>query len=185
VAAADVGIVVRGFATVALAAVALAAATATPADARVESGGLVANDALEAQVLERMNALRRSRGLAPLRVSRGLRSAADAHSSAMLSRGFFSHSSADGSSFWRRVQRYYPRGRSGVWSVGENLLWSSPDVDASRAIQMWLNSPTHRRILLTARWREVGLSAVHASVAPGVYGGRPVTVLTADFGVRR
>jgi hypothetical protein len=39
--------------------------------------------------------------------------------------------------------------------------------------------------LLTARWREVGLSAVHVNSAPGVYGGNAVTILTADFGVRR
>jgi uncharacterized protein YkwD len=161
------------------------AAFAAPATARVDdSRGLTANDALEVQVLAQMNALRRSHGLAQLRMSSGLRAAADAHSTAMARRGFFAHNSADGTEFWQRVQRYYPR-RGRTWSVGENLLWSSPDVDAPRAIQMWLNSPAHRRILLTARWREVGLSAVHADSAPGVYDGLPVTILTADFGVRR
>jgi uncharacterized protein YkwD len=49
---------------------------------------------------------------------------------------------------------------------------------------MWLNSPPHRKILLTPRWREVGLSAVHTASAPGVYRGLEVTVLTADFGTR-
>jgi uncharacterized protein YkwD len=101
----------------------------------------------------------------------------------MVRRGFFAHESADGSAFWQRVLRYYPR-RSGAWSVGENLLWSSPEVDPAGALRMWMNSPPHRKILLTARWREVGLSAVHAPSAPGVFGGRDVTVITADFGVR-
>jgi uncharacterized protein YkwD len=50
---------------------------------------------------------------------------------------------------------------------------------------MWLNSPSHRRTLLTAEWREIGLGAVHVASAPGAYGGREVTILTADFGVRR
>ena len=71
------------------------------------------------------------------------------------------------------------------WSVGENLLWSSPDVDAAGALDMWMNSPEHRKILLTARWREIGLAAVHVAAAPGTYGGREVTIVTADFGVRR
>ena len=103
----------------------------------------------------------------------------------MARRGYFSHSSADGSSFDRRIGRFYAVGRSRYWSVGENLLWSSPDVDAGGALRMWLASAPHRAVLLTARWREIGLSAVHVTVAPGAYGGNEVTIVTADFGVRR
>jgi uncharacterized protein YkwD len=103
----------------------------------------------------------------------------------MATRGFFAHTSADGSHFSRRVARYYPRGGYGTWSVGETLLWSSPDVSAAQAIRMWMNSPAHKRIILTARWREVGLAAVHVNAGPGVFKGAPVTVVTADFGVRR
>jgi uncharacterized protein YkwD len=76
-------------------------------------------------------------------------------------------------------------GHRRYWSVGENLLWSSPSVDASGALSMWFNSPEHRKNMLTPRWREIGLSAVHVSAAPGTYGGREVTIVTADFGVRR
>jgi uncharacterized protein YkwD len=50
---------------------------------------------------------------------------------------------------------------------------------------MWLRSRPHRRNLLTPRWREIGLSAVHVAAAPGFFGGRTVTIVTADFGVRR
>jgi hypothetical protein len=38
--------------------------------------------------------------------------------------------------------------------------------------------------MLMARWREIGRAAVHLASAPGAYGGRAVTILTADFGVR-
>lgn len=159
-------------------------AAAGTAGARVEGArSISARNALEANVLVEINALRRSRGLAPLRLSAALSRAADAHSAAMAKRGFFAHESADGTAFWKRVARFYPR-RNGSWSVGENLLWSSPDVDARGALRMWLNSPPHRKILLTPHWREVGLSAVHSASAPGVYRGLEVTVLTADFGVR-
>jgi hypothetical protein len=39
--------------------------------------------------------------------------------------------------------------------------------------------------LLDPNWREIGVSAVHASSAPGVYNGLPVTIVTTDFGVRK
>ena len=140
---------------------------------------------LEAGVLTQINALRASHHLAPLRLSEKLGAAARQHSTEMAARGYFSHSSADGSHFDRRIARYYSMGSRRYWSVGENLLWSSPDVDAPGALQMWMNSPEHRANLLTARWREIGISAVHAASAPGTFGGREVTIVTTDFGVRR
>jgi uncharacterized protein YkwD len=140
---------------------------------------------LERGVLADLNALRRQHGLAPLRVSARLSAAARQHSAEMAARGYFSHDSANGSSFDHRIARYYPIGGNRYWSVGENLLWSSPDVDPGGALDMWWNSPEHRKNMLTARWREIGLSAVHVLTAPGTYGGREVTIVTTDFGVRR
>jgi uncharacterized protein YkwD len=168
----------------ALALLVAATVVAAPTGARPHTT-LTARDDLESAVLAQINVLRRQHRLAPLRLNVRLRAAADSHSGAMVSRGFFSHTSADGTPFSARVARYYPRGRTGYRVVGENLLWSSPDVDAGRALRMWLNSAPHRQNLLRPYWREVGLSAVHASAAPGVFGNGPVTVLTANFGVRR
>ena len=118
-------------------------------------------------------------------MSGSLVAAADEHSAAMARNGFFSHDSFDGSAFWRRILRHYPRGTYKRWGVGENLLWSSPDVDAPRAVEMWMNSPPHRANLLRETWREVGLSAVHVDDAPGIFSGLDVTIVTADFGFRR
>jgi uncharacterized protein YkwD len=143
-----------------------------------------AADQLESQVLGELNAIRLAHGLAPLRLSRPLSTAADSHSRAMGTYGFFGHSSRDGSVFWKRVQRFYAQGSYGNWSVGENLLWSTTGLDASRALKLWMESPSHRRNILTARWREVGLSAVTVPAAPGVFGGRDVVIITSDFGVR-
>ncbi len=140
---------------------------------------------LEQGVLADINTLRKQHGLAPLHLSASLSDAARQHSAEMAARGYFSHDSANGSSFDKRIARYYPIGRSSFWSVGENLLWSSPNVDAPGALDMWWNSPEHRKNMLTARWREIGLSAVHVPAAPGTYGGREVTIVTTDFGVRR
>jgi uncharacterized protein YkwD len=58
-------------------------------------------------------------------------------------------------------------------------------VTPSGAIKLWLGSPEHRKNMLTARWREIGVAAVHVAGAPGVYKGMDVTIVTTDFGVRR
>src|ERR671936_645281 len=68
---------------------------------------------------------------------------------------------------------------------GLTPLRSSPDVDPGGALHMWMNSPEHRANILNARWRQIGISAVHVDAAPGMFGGDPVTVITTDFGVRR
>lgn len=135
-------------------------------------------------MLRELNALRAAAALRPLRASEALIAAAEAHSLDMVERGYFGHRSSDGASFDERILRFYPpRGRP-VWAVGENLLWSAPRVAARRALRVWLASPGHRANLFDPRWREVGIGAVRALGAPGVYGGRPVVVLTVDFGVR-
>ena len=157
---------------------------AAPAHATAERPAIVPH-LLEREVLMEVNALRRQRGLVPLRRSSGLAAAARQHSTEMASRGYFGHRSADGSSFARRIARFYPRVGYRYWAVGENLLYSTSPLDAARALDMWLKSPDHRRIILEARWREFGLGAVQVVSAPGVYGGRTVTIVTTDFGVRR
>jgi uncharacterized protein YkwD len=159
-------------------------AVAAPAVASNQAPA-TAMSSLEQGVLADVNTLRHEHGLGSLRFSTKLAAAARAHSFEMAKRGYFSHDSVNGSSFDKRIVRYYPLRGTRYWSVGENLLWSSPDVDAAGALSMWMNSPEHRKILLTGRWREIGLSAVHVTGAPGTYGGREVTIVTADFGVRR
>jgi uncharacterized protein YkwD len=140
---------------------------------------------LERSVVMEMNGLRREHGLLPLRLSAGLAAAARHHSTEMAKRGYFHHNSASGEPFGRRIARFYETGSYNSWSVGENLLWSSAELNAAAALELWLNSREHRAILLRANWRNVGVGAVYARSAPGVYGGRDVTIVTADFGVRR
>lgn len=175
-----------GIATVALA-LALALASILAAGAGAASSPartLAAADRLEIDVLGELNTIRRRRGLQPLRRSEPLSSAADTHSRAMGTYGFFAHDSRDGSEFWQRVRRFYaPKGYE-TWSVGENLLWSSGRLTAAAAVKLWMASPGHRKNILTARWREIGLSAVEVGSAPGVFGGRDVVIITTDFGVR-
>jgi uncharacterized protein YkwD len=157
---------------------------APSAGAAARPSRTLAANALEAHVLAELNSIRRSHGLAPLNLSRPLSAAADSHSRAMGTYGFFAHDSRDGSTFWKRVQRFYgPRGYR-TWSVGENLLWSSGPLTAAGALKLWMGSPGHRKNILTRDWREIGVSAVIVHAAPGVYGGRDVVIVTTDFGVR-
>ena len=165
-----------------LALLSFGAASATAAGNPVRT--LSAANQLESQVLSELNAIREAHGLVPLSLSRPLSASADSHSRAMGAFGFFGHSSRDGSKFWKRVQRFYAQGSHGNWSVGENLLWSTTGLDASGALKLWMASPSHRKNILTPRWREVGLSAVSVPAAPGVFGGRDVVIITSDFGVR-
>ena len=72
--------------------------------------------------------------------------AAREHSPQMGAEGYFAHESADGTAFWKGIQAFYGSSHPQYWSVGENLLWSSPDVDAGGAFKFWLASPEHRRI---------------------------------------
>jgi uncharacterized protein YkwD len=136
-----------------------------------------AHASLNARVLAQLNVTRTAHGLAPLRPSPRLATAAKAHSSEMVTAGYFSHNSFDGSVFWKRIRRYF-----GAGAVGENLLWAEPAVGARRAVAMWMASPEHRANILDPDWRLIGVSAVHAAAAPGYFGGRSVTVVTTDFG---
>ena len=140
---------------------------------------------LENAVVDRMNGVRRSRGLRPLRLNSRLRSAAVFHSNDMGRRGYFEHDSISGTPFWRRIERFYTSRGFSSWTVGENLLWGTDTYGAAFAIREWMDSPPHRANLLSRDWREVGIGAAHFVNAPGEYRGRAVTIVTADFGARR
>ena len=144
----------------------------------------VQSDGFESAVLTWLNFERAANGLNVFRPSAQLRAAANRHSAEMVQNGYFSHESPDGSDFWRRIQRFYPRKGPGMWTVGENLLWSAQALSARRAVEEWLQSPEHRDNLLNRRFRDVGISAVWAARAPGIFGQRRVVVLTVDFGKR-
>jgi uncharacterized protein YkwD len=140
--------------------------------------------ALDLSVLVRVNEVRAENGLPLLRLSGPLARAAAAHTREMIADGYFGHSSSDGSPFWKRLQRFYGARGFARWSVGENLVWGSPDLSGDDAVQWWLGSPEHRANLLNPSWNEIGLAAVHVPLAPGTFGDREATVVTADFGSR-
>jgi uncharacterized protein YkwD len=169
---------------VAVAIVAVAGAFAAPVGSSGNAKTHVALTSLESGVLQQLNKIRVQHGLVPVKISARLTSAAEQHSTEMGADGYFEHNSHDGTAFWKRINRWYASSGYGYWSVGENLLWSSPDVEPAHALELWMNSPEHRANILAARWREIGVAAVHVHGAPGDYHGLDVTIITTDFGVR-
>jgi uncharacterized protein YkwD len=168
------------FALAALAAVAALAGVAKPAS----SSPWPSMRTLDEGVLQQLNLIRTQHGLVPLRIDTALDRSAAQHTREMGMDGYFQHSSEDGTVFWKRIQHWYDAAAYGYWSVGENLLWSSPGVDAPGALKLWMGSPEHRANILAPRWRVIGISAMHFDAAGGAYGNQPVTIITTDFGVR-
>lgn len=165
----------------------LAVVHAPPSAARAqEQTRSVRQATLEASVVRELNRMRVSRHLKPLRSAPALRTAALVHSKAMLNFGFFGHDSVDGTAFSDRIRRYYPSRGWHSWSVGEALLASQDrDTEASAIVKAWLDSPPHRNIVLSPAWRDVGIGALYARVAPRDFGDAETIVVTADFGFRK
>ena len=117
-------------------------ALAAPSTLSVPSG-------LNVAVLNALNEVRSAHKLDPLTLNQQLTRAATKHSQEMLLHGYFSHDSPNGGPYWKRIAEWYRQGAYSDWSVGENILFSSPNVDATQAVQWWMQSPEHRANILT------------------------------------
>ena len=139
---------------------------------------------LENAIVAQINRVRSEHGLPQVTRSLQLGAAAREHSDDMARFGYFGHPSHDGTPLQKRLEHFFPVSTYRFWSVGETLLSSATSISGAASVRAWLASPEHRRVLLDPTWRQIGISAVHDSSAPGVYGAREVTVVTADFGTR-
>jgi uncharacterized protein YkwD len=141
--------------------------------------------ALRASVLCMHNELRSEAGLPALRENARLAAAAERHSSNMVARRFFDHTSPAGATMTDRIERsgYMRPGDS--WTVGENLAWGSGVRATPREIVgAWMASKGHRANLLRRSFREIGIGIeLGAPVALGA--SMTGATYTADFGVRR
>lgn len=154
----------------------LAVGATAPAPAEAASARL---DRQEKRVVRFINSIRQARGLPRLKVSRSLNRAANYHSWEMVVGNFFSHSSRNGTSTAKRVRRYKRARR-----IGENLAFvprSKRSNAAWTVVEMWMNSPGHRAVLLSPSFRRLGVARKSGSLG----GGRRGIVFTADFTSRR
>jgi uncharacterized protein YkwD len=127
-----------------------------------------------------INSARAQRGLSRLSATSSLARAASAHSRDMAIRDFFSHDSPDGSTPAQRIGDVGYLAGASTWTIGETIGWGSGDSASPGAIvRMWLHSPPHRAILLSGRYRDVGIG-----IAVGAPQGGGGATFTGDFGAR-
>jgi len=167
-----------------LLALAVTAALILGTGASASGSSVTRATSLEALVLREINAVRVAHGVRPLASSPALSRAAAGHSRSMVSLGYFSHESKNGTSFADRVKQFYVA-RSRAWSVGENLaMFGGITPGARDIVSAWLQSPSHRANLLRASFREAGIAILHHPTAGGVFGGESTWVITLDLGRR-
>jgi len=117
-----------------------------------------------ADILERVNALRRQNRLAPLELNDALGVAAQRHSQDMAATENVDHTGSDGSTSEERIRAsgYGPN----VLAWGENI-YGGGTATVDDAWEFWTTSTAHRNNLLSERYREIGIGA--AASGNGTY----------------
>jgi uncharacterized protein YkwD len=122
-------------------------------------------DGVERAVHRAINAVRDRAGLRGLRLDRRMSYGAALHSEQMARRLV-----ADHGDWGPRLARF-----SGAQTVGEVIGWvsGSPARQPARVVNMWMNSPLHRSVILSGRFGRMGVGR-----QPARRGG--VTFFTVD-----
>lgn len=125
-----------------------------------------------ARILGLLNARRAAAHLVPLKRDDVLASLARAHNRDMLAGDWFAHDSPLGLTFAQRMAHLHRR------LVGETIAWGTGGFTTPTGIvSLWMASAPHRRIILTAAFRRVGISVLDGSFQ----GQDHARVATADF----
>ena len=146
-----------------------AAATIDLSDALRNSENTAA--VLSSSVFDLTNNDRIGNKVLPLKYSLLLEKVAQAKANDMGSKGYFSHTSPDGTSPWKWFRE---KGYSYTYA-GENLaVYFSDAVELEHA---WMNSPRHRANILNNHFSEMGFGS-----ATGTYEGQTATFVVEEFG---
>lgn len=116
---------------------------------------------IQANVVAGVNAARRAAGLSPISAAPELMEAAQRHACDNAKRSKMSHTGGDGSSVGTRAKRAGYRWRT----ISENV--AAGRMSAEGVVDVWMNSPPHRRNILKGGNRHVGVGvAIGADGAP-------------------
>jgi uncharacterized protein YkwD len=119
----------------------------------------------EQEAVDQVNQLRAERGLAALQVSSSLRRSASRYAAEMIRRHYFGHLA-----HIEIASRFRHAGEALAihWSLSPQPL---------KTVRQWMASPPHRALLMSSRFRFVGLGLAH-----GRFGSRPATTWVAHLG---
>lgn len=115
--------------------------------------------AMQAEVLAHLNAERKARGLAALKLSSKLDKAAQGHACDNAKRHSISHESSDGGTLKTRLRRAGYSFRTAAENTGRGFA------SGARAVEWWMHSPKHKSNILLGKAREVGVG-IALSAAP-------------------
>jgi uncharacterized protein YkwD len=153
------------------------------ADAQLRPTGsnLAAIDAATFCLIEQV---RVAHHLHPLRFNQPLQSVAAGQTRDMVAGDYFGDNSISGLTPMQRILATpYPSHAKRVNSA-QNIGWATgPLATPAAMVQAWMHSPPHREIILTARFRDVGVGvtpAAPSSLAQGLGGA----TYTLEFGQR-
>jgi uncharacterized protein YkwD len=132
-----------------------------------------------------VNAERAARDVAPLKRDADLAQAARGHSQDMAQNQYFSHDSPDGSGLSDRLKAAGYGDPGDGWRAGEDLGWGTGDRATPNAlVDAWMASDHHRRILLSATYKEIGVG-VAAGAPVATSSGLPGATYAMDVGTIR
>lgn len=119
-----------------------------------------AND-VEARVWKLMNARRQGSGLMSLQWDEHLVGLARMHSENMAHGGYFSHKDQDGGFVDDRAAKM---GIFNWLAIGENIAFMRGyDDPATMAVEKWMQSPSHKKNILNAQWRQSAIGMAQGS----------------------
>jgi uncharacterized protein YkwD len=131
-----------------------ASAACANRDVEFVANPAVMRDALMCEIA----GVRERRDIRDLRGNAQLDEAASLHATDMVQRRFFSHVSPGGGDLADRARRSGFAKRRCSWMVGEVLAWGvGSRSTAAGTVQAWMNSPSHRRILISRRYGQIGI----------------------------
>jgi uncharacterized protein YkwD len=108
---------------------------------------------MEREVRSRINEVRKEHGLLPLQPDPALRRVARAHSADMGERDYFGHVDPDGVGPFERIEE------AGInyTAAAENVAWNNYPKTMKRVVKGWMNSPTHRKNILSPKYTHTGV----------------------------
>jgi len=131
-----------------------ASAACANRDVEFQANPAVVRDALLCEIAE----VRERRDIRDLRANAQLDVAASRHATDMFERRYFSHVSPGGGELADRARRAGFAKRNCSWMVGEVLAWGvATRSTAAGTVQAWMDSPSHRRILVSRRYGQIGV----------------------------